>query len=306
MTGFSKDLTRALSRVAMASLVSLSLFAVGCSDDNPTTEPADEFAPPTNLTYVNDSNSVLLAWTATPDASIDEFAGYHVYRDIVSMANLTDAQLVAKKITATPIQTTSRSDGSAVNGTKYFYAVRAVKDNGDISESTNEINTAPRAGETGIVVAERTVPSLPSGLGLSEGQAFALQSEGVPDNRPFIDVYLGTNAANDAGSGQLTLKSPHLVDGASNTWSRVAGLKILDSFDAPTTTDSGWQEEVSLGVGNAVVGKVIAIKTPIEGSNYHYAKVRVTGFNGAAGGERTITVETAYQSIPDFIRFTRR
>ncbi|MBK8230224.1 MAG: hypothetical protein IPK72_06485 [Candidatus Eisenbacteria bacterium] len=285
---------------AVGLCLALGTLSPGCSDDE-TTAPPDELAPPSNLTYLNGDGSVTLDWNASPD--IADADGYVVYRDTDSMVGEDLAVLNAtKKLTTTPLTSTSFTDNTATNGVKYFYAVR-LQDGSDFSEPTSEINTASRVQTGSHQIAEFASPNA-SGFDLSTGQVFAMSSSG-PDNRPTIDLYLGTDSATDQTSAALAIKSPHLVLNSDPDWTaRNADLKLLDNSDDPTTSDSGWSEKIVLGSTSAeIVGKVIAIRTPAEGNgSVYFAKIRIDSVTGTAGN-RTITVTRAYQSLPNYIRF---
>lgn len=273
----------------------------GCSDDS-TTKPPTELAPPTNLTFLNSDNAVTLDWNASPDASNAD--GYVVYRGETSMTGLTlDVLNNQHRLTASPIASTSYTDNTAENGTKFYYAVRLQKGS-DYSEATSEINTAGRVESGSLVLSEFSSPNA-SGLGLALGQVLTMTSTAPNDNRSKIDIYLGTDSATDASSAALAIKSPHLVGNSDPDWSaRNADLKLLDSFDDPTTSDQGWSDKIVLGsTSGDIVGKVIAIRTPADNQGQvHYAKIRIDATSGAAG-QRQITVTRAYQTIPNYIRF---
>jgi hypothetical protein len=294
----------AIGMVVFAGVVGVALLG-GCGSDS-TTQPVDEFAPPTNLTYVNGSAEVDLEWDPSPDATVSDFGGYHVYRYTQTMIGATSQQLATYKLTAQPITVTDYIDATAHNGTKYFYAVRAVKTNGDLSQPTAEIDTAPRDEGPPVTLWEFAYSGQSSGLGCSTSQAYAMESQS-PDNRLFIDVYLGTTDVLDDSGSSLALKSPSLVLNGNARWAlRVAELKLLDSWDDPTTGTTGWTDQVNLQAGGSVVGKVIAVRTPAAANGqYHYAKVKVQTTKGVAG-QRQISVKVAYQGLADYIRFSAR
>lgn len=293
-----------LRGLTLCLALATAVWVNGCSEDD-TTEPPAEFAPPTNLIYINDDGSVFLQWSASPDAAISDFAGYTVYRSTSSMAALTPSQLAGLKLNATP-QAALNMSPSAANGTKYYYAVAAAKDNGNISELSNQIDTAARAESDQIELSEFRFTSEPSGLNLETGTAYEMESSS-PDNRPFIDVYLGTTDPDDSIDSPLAFKSPSLVlDGDPRWANRVGKVQVLANFDTPTADTGDWLDTVTLGTNAEAVGKVIAVRTPIDGEgHYFYAKLRVDAVSGAAG-QRQITLTRAYQSLPDYIRFRPR
>jgi hypothetical protein len=273
------------------------LLACGCSDDD-TTQPPHEFAPPTNLVYSNGDQQVFLSWDATPDEGRDDFAQYNVYRHTSSLLGLASAEIEPYKIHSGAEVT--HTDTNLDNETVYYYTVRAEKDNGDLTDPTNEIDTSPRA--QGLVTLAEFSAAAPSGLDLSSGMAFGISSAD-PDNRPFVDIYLGTADEGDPPDQPLTLKSPNLIDAAPGVWVRQAGLKLITSWDEATTANSGWLEEITLGATEEEIeGKVIAVRTPIEGSDFRYGKIEVLSVQGDSG-ERQIDIRWAYQSVANYIRF---
>lgn len=276
------------------------LFAAGCGDDD-ATKPADEFSPPTNLTYVNDDGLVRLAWTGSADASLDDFAGYQVYRSATSLTGATDEQLTEAELNMTLIDpATSYVDGTAANGVKYFYSVRAKKTNGDVSESTNEIDTAARpSGDAEL--AEFRDKTRNSAIDLSEGETYAF----VIENLVHVDFYLGTAADDEATNQPLTIKSPSLVESDNPQWTnRVALFKLLESDDAATTSNTGFTDSITLGTTDAEIeSKVIAVRLPLDENNeLHYGKLIIDESLGEAG-QRSIKMTFAYQPIPNYIRF---
>jgi len=273
---------------------------IGCSEDS--TKPPTEFAPPTNLTYVNGNGQVTLAWDASPDQGTSDFAGYNVYRHTASLAGIEGEELATYKINPEGSSATSYIEGGVENGTKDYYSVRAEKDNGDLTESPGEIDTAPRS-EGLVTIAEFSDTANPSGLDLSTGTAYAMSSDD-PDNRLFIDLYLGTTGDNDEADQPLAVKSPHLVlGGTSGNWTRQAAFKLLDDEDDATTSTQNWLESITLGSTQAEIeGKVIAVRTPVEGSDFHYGKLVVLGTSGA-NGQRQVQLLWAYQELPNYIRF---
>lgn len=291
---------------AIMAVIVLAVLS-GCSDDDKVVVPPDELGPPGNLTFINAEGEVLLDWDSSADASRSDFAGYGVYRHTTSMAGATAEEIAGYRLNPTPTESTYYVDGGVQEMTRYFYAVRAVLDNGRVSEPSNEIHTAPRNEFAVDALYEFAASAQPSGLDCSTGEVFAMRSSS-PDNRPFIDVYLGTVDSGDDPGQHLALKSPHLVNSADPNWAaRAAGLKLLDSFDDPTTADGNWEDHILLGGSSQdVVGKVVAVRVPVSAEGeYHYAKILVESMGGDPGGRR-LSLLVAYQPIPDYIRFRGR
>jgi hypothetical protein len=294
-----------------AAVLALVSLAAGCGEDSTTNPPpVNEFAPPSDLTVVNGSNSVILSWRASTDAGDSDFRGYNVYRHTATMVGATDAQLRGYlRNSGTNAYITGRTwtDAGAVNGTRYYYAVRAVRGDGELSEPTNEYDTAPRhEGAAAVTLAEFRYAGQPSGLNCSTPRAYAMESSAPNDNRLLIDCYLGTLGVNDETSQVLALKSPHRVLNGSASWSaRVAELVQLGTgqagWDIPAAPTTGWSASVELGADP--VDKVIAVRTPADANGKrHYAKIWIAGVEGAAG-QRRISVLVAWQEIADYPRF---
>ena len=292
--------------LAILLIAAVLVLVTGCGEDGTTTPPpVNEFAPPTSLTVVNGSGEVLLRWLSSPDAADTDFKGYNVYRHTSTMAGATDAQLLSYKRNSAVVTSTTYTDRTALNGTKYYYAVRALRGSSGLSTATSEYDTAPRReGSDAIDLAEFRYAGQPSGLGCSTPQAYAMESTS-PDNRPFIDCYLGTMGTTDEINQALALKSPHRVQNGSPNWAgRAAELVLLGTgqaaWDTPNAPTAGWGSQVELGANP--VDKVIAVRTPGGTGVRHYAKVWIQGVSGPAG-QRVISAAVAYQEIADYPRF---
>jgi hypothetical protein len=292
----------------LAVLVAATALALvaGCGGDETTAPPPNELAPPAGLTVVNGANEVILRWEPSPDAAGTDFRGYNVYRHTSTMIGATNAGLLAFRRNSTPLTTLSYTDGMAQDGTRYYYAIRAVRGSGELSRPTGECDTAPRReGAEAIELSEWGWAGQASGLFCATPQAFEMRS-GRPDNRRFVDCYLGTGGDNDETSRVLALKSPHLVLNGSVAWAnRVAELALLGTgqaaWDIPQAPDSGWSSRVELG--GDPDGLVIAVKTPPDDSGKrYYAKLWILSHAGSAG-VRTVSLRVAYQEIADYPRF---
>ncbi len=304
MTGLSAPMPwwRLLSTIAAAGLL-----AAGCGDDSDDgVSPED--TPPSNLAVVNGDGQVTLVWDAAVDARLAAFESYNIYRAPSSMVGMALDDLV-EYVVGTRLfdDGTEFTDTGVTNGNRYFYAVRAVDSNGSVSAPSNEIDVAPRPDGGPVALFEFDSKGT-SGLGLSEGASFAMSSSS-PDNRPMIDLYLGTTDENDLPTDpldestvySLALKSPSLVLNGSPAWAeRSASIKVLLSFDEPTTTDDNWTDQIILDPAD--LPKVFAVRTPLEEGQYHYGKVEVTGISGDPGS-RQVQLNWAYQTLPDYISF---
>jgi hypothetical protein len=91
-------------------------------EDNPPAAPAD-------VTATADADSILVEWSAVPDA-----AGYEIYRAEASPVSTAGAPLAS--VVGTNI--TSFDDTTAEVDTAYFYVVVAVRATGTASEASDE------------------------------------------------------------------------------------------------------------------------------------------------------------------------
>jgi len=277
------------------------LVAAGCGDDDEEVG----FEPPGTPTFVNGDGQVTLSWSGSISEELDDFAGYDVFRDVTTMVGLDLAELATRKINATPVTPSTRSyvDATPVNGTKYYYAVRTVKTNGDWSAPTTEIDTSPVEKGGLIMLAEFADPSRDSGFDLSAGVAVSVSSSD-PDNRMLVDLYLGTAGSNDESTQQLAIKSPHLISGGGDWSQRGATFKLLNDADESTTEVAGWQDMVLLGTTSGqITSKVIAVRTPLDTEGeVHYGKITVLTTSGPQG-QRSIEILYTFQLIPNYIRF---
>ncbi|MGQ9498566.1 MAG: carboxypeptidase regulatory-like domain-containing protein [Desulfotomaculales bacterium] len=94
--------------------------------------------PPSNLQATAGDGQVSLSWTASPTEGV----GYYVYRRTEG-TSYGDAAL-----NSTPLTGTSYTDTTVVNGTTYYYVVKAVDGRGNLSEASNEVAATPQAAPT--------------------------------------------------------------------------------------------------------------------------------------------------------------
>ena len=289
--------------VASALALATAVFVAGCGKD--TVKPPNEFAPPSNLAFENRSDTIKLTWNTSFDDNgrFSEFAGYNVYRDTESMAGLGGAELASRLIaTVDPgiaLYLDQANDASPlVLGTKYYYAVRTLRDNGDLSAPSNEVDSALFVQGTAKIY-ERTSGQV-AGFETAIGEAVLLE----PASADSIDFYLGTDAASDANTGALRLKSPNQISNTPPWNSRFAGLKLLATNAYFLSEGTAFEEFLDLGTTDAQVeGKIIAIRLPLDiDGNTHFAKVEIVTFNNDAG-QRSIEFTYRYQPIPGYARF---
>ncbi len=286
-----------------AGILALALAVAGCGDD--TVSPPQEFAPPSNVSFINDNEAITITWDSSPDEARSDFQGYNLYRSTSTLIGATTTELAAAQVTQNPTTVNQLTDAGVTNGTIYYYHVRSVKSNGDLSQASNEVDTAGRLEGGPVTVTEFASAADPSGYDMSAGIAVAMSSTN-PDNRMLIDFYLGTTDANDDSGSQLAIKSPHLVLNGDAAWAnRTAGFKLLDDRDVSFETPGGWQDQIALGTDAAEInGTVIAVQAPLDvNGERHYGKIEILTSSIGVPGERNIEVLWTFQELPNYIRF---
>ncbi|HDS85463.1 MAG TPA: carbohydrate-binding protein [Phycisphaerales bacterium] len=121
--------------------IEFALFA-----DNWYRMPSDLTPPeaPQNVWALGQNGQVRLNWTANEEPDL---AGYWVYR---TTASGTDYQ----RLNASPLALPGYTDTDVVNGTFYYYVVRATDMNGNESGPSSEGCAQPAAGAAGLILQE--------------------------------------------------------------------------------------------------------------------------------------------------------
>jgi hypothetical protein len=127
---------------ALSVLLGIAVLAgfgiTGCGDDDPTQTPED-FAPPTNLVASNGDEQITVRWSPSPDEGLSEFKRYNVYRGTSSLLGTDAGQLEQLGYKIGSVNAGVDSLRSTVaNGTRYYFHVRAEKDDGGLSGASNE------------------------------------------------------------------------------------------------------------------------------------------------------------------------
>lgn len=288
-----------LACVALGIILAGAVGITGCGDDDSTTQPPEEFAPPTNLRAVNGDEFVIVRWSPSPDEALDNFRRYNIYRGTQSLLNVNPGQLeqLGNKIgsVAAGVDTFR---ATVANGTLYYFHVRAETDDGKFSGASNEVQAAGRTDGSGVILEEFASDG-DSGFDFSSGNTVSLRQDN-PDRFVLTDIYLGTvDPEDDPAGAVLSLKSPELLARLNAEWTnRKALMKIIGTdWDMNTTTTDGFVNQF-----NVLVGAVYAIKTPGSNNINNYAKLMVESIDGEAGS-RSITFRFAYQPTPNLIQF---
>jgi fibronectin type 3 domain-containing protein len=158
-----------------------------------TPEQVQANAPsaPQSLTATAGSGSVRLSWTAPASNGGSPITGYNVYRG-------TSAGGESATPLATNVTTTSFTDPTVSNGTKYYYTVAAV----------NAVGTSPQSAEAS-ATPQATAPSTPTALVASGGNGRVTLSWAVPASdggSPITgyNVYRGTSAGGESATPVAT------------------------------------------------------------------------------------------------------
>jgi fibronectin type 3 domain-containing protein len=163
----------------------------GEASATPTAVQATAPSAPQSLTASAGSLTVRLSWSAPSSNGGSPVTGYNVYRG-------TSPGGEGSTPVATNVTTTSFTDTGRTNGTTYYYTVAAV----------NAVGTSPQSGEAS-ATPQATVPSAPTGLVASAGNASVVLSWTVPNSdggSPITgyNVYRGTAPGGEGGTPVAT------------------------------------------------------------------------------------------------------
>lgn len=278
--------------LALLGIALLPGFGImGCSDSDPAKPPA-VLAPPTGLSASNGNEQIVVHWSSSPDEGSSDFRRYNIYRNTSSLLNIDAGQLdqLGYKIGSAGVDSFRTT---VANGTLYYFHVRAEKNDGSLSGTSNEVQAAGRSEGAGRILEEFASDG-DSGFDFSSGNTVSLNEDNA-DRFTLTDVYLGTAAENDTSASPLSLKSPALLARLNGEWANHdATIKFLGTdWAANTTTDGGFASQQDI-----LTGAVYAIKTP----SGNYAKLKVDAIAGSAGS-RVITFHYSYQPTPNLLQF---
>jgi hypothetical protein len=93
----------------------------------------ESLAAPTNLMAVAGDGSVSLDWDDNPESSV---SGYNIYRSFFS-------GVPGSKVNTEVVGSSEYTDTDLLNGTTYYYSVKAVDQAGNESESSDEVAATP-------------------------------------------------------------------------------------------------------------------------------------------------------------------
>lgn len=313
---YSTTLTNRTSPFTITGLTSATTYyvvvrannAVGSGSSAQTAELSvvTPLAAPSGLTATSSPSSVALAWTAVGGAS-----SYKVYRSTTSGSY--GAAL------ATGVGTNSYTDATAVNGTTYFYVVKAF--NGSDSADSNEATTRPIAN---FAITSTTSPSStsiqvtwPSPAGGATydvrygtatgsytttvtGQTSPYTITGLTAN---TNYYIVIRANNAVGSGTSVSSSESVQKTATAAPTGLAALATPGSVALTWTAVTGATDyKIYRGTTSGSLALLASANVPASytdntvanGTTYYYA---VVSNNGSDSAQST---EVAVQPISSF------
>lgn len=257
--------------LALVGIIGLFSFS-GCDEEGNILTPA-ELAPPTNLMAGSGSARVFLAWTASPDAGLSDFAGYRIVTKGASSTVVDSTNTIL----------TTHTVFDLVNGGIYTFEVQSVKSNGSVSQKAS-IQWGPTV-RYGFQSLYEFASSEASGLQFSAGQRFNF----VLANQGVIDLWID-------GRNNTTplLKSPD--DYVSSTgWRRTLFVETsATSFDDFVVVPdvSAFRSTPGLTI---VSGKVYYAIT--QDGNYTKFRVEPPGVQvDPANSMRFVNITVAYNS----------
>ena len=283
-------------------VIMLGALLPGCSEDNGT--DIDEVhtpAAPSGLYAISGDEEVSLGWQPSADEDEKWFDGYNIYYDMWSLADEDPEALDDYMANLVPLTATSGTVDALVNGTKYYFHVRAVSDDGGYSDPSNEVIDAGRRYESGESIGELYHQTYFSGYDLSESKALSMSVQFLPNNADDIDIFLdGRGWSEDS----LYVRSPDTGEYYQDDyeWRKteiaVMGEYEMDSIEVQQSPGTGY-DEMQL----AQIGYVYALKVQ-EIDGIHYVKMRITEIiQDPQTGSNRIVFEYAYQGIPNYPNF---
>jgi len=177
--------------------------------------PPDDTTPPaapTGLTAVAGDASVSLDWA---DNSESDLAGYDVYRSTTSGGPYA-------KVNSGLVPTSSYGDSGLVNGTPYYYVVRAVDTSANASASSNQASATPTAPAAGTSVS-LTSSSANNGSSWTASVTTTVTSNGSPVSGVVVsgtwsNGTTGTASCPTNANGQCTVSKSRIKKVGSVTF----------------------------------------------------------------------------------------
>jgi hypothetical protein len=205
----------------------------GSSASQPPSTPSGLVATPGN-------GQVALAWNANTDSGL---AGYDVYRSSTSGGPYTN-------LTSTPVTTPSYNDTGVVNGTTYYYVVKAINTANQLSGASTQVSATPAAstGETTTKIEAESM-TLPD----SDVHVFsdATASGGKALNFTSNDTATKTVAMGAISKIVLSARGDQ-CQGAPEAVIKVDGAKVFSTL-VPATTWTQYSANVNIAAGTHTI-----------------------------------------------------
>jgi len=233
---------------------------------------------PTGLTATPANGSVALSWTASTGAT-----SYNVYRGTTSGGESTTP-------IASGIATTSYSDPSVTNGSKYYYKVAAV----------NTAGTGALSAEAS-ATPEPAIPSAPAGLTATAGSASVSLSWTASTGATSYNVYRGTAAGGEnttpiASGITATSYSDTSVTNGTKYFYKVAAVNTAGtstlSAEASATPEPAIPS-APIGLAATASNASVSLSWTASSDATSYNVYRGT----AAGGESTTPIASGITAV---------
>ncbi|WP_370617222.1 choice-of-anchor D domain-containing protein [Mumia sp. Pv 4-285] len=248
------------------------------------------------------NNKVTLSWGRNP---YDVGVGYRVWRGTTANFTVNDASLISGPTSTAPISATTFTDNAAVNGTTYYYVVRAVYQGLGNSENGTASATPTAAAQTVDVKVDfgNEAATLPSGYLKDFGQAFGART------RPDQGTGLTYGWLGESTLQALDLSVGGTTGPGNGRWRKSVQPDLrLDTFmhmqadDVPNFNGTPLPGRWELAVPNGTYAVTVAVGDPNVGSDPEIHTLNVegrkaidafapTGAAGSATRHRTATVQ---------------
>jgi titin len=236
--------------------------SIASNEESTFSAAAQVPSAPGNLTASASDGYVILTWSASASIGSSNITGYDIFRG-------DSADAVTAKIGSTNATTLSYNDSAVTNGVTYFYAVKALNDEGS-SPSSDIVNATPFTP---------SVPDAPRNLSTASGDGFVLLTWEAPISpgssaiTGYV-VYRSGSSGGDGASigsvpaGNLTFNDTTVINGANYYYSVTAINAIGPSpasnqaVGAPSQAGSAPSAPLGLTAAGQVGGILLTWNAP--------------------------------------------